>query len=286
MDDWSSVRGHGIRVGAVAPLATDHQGGCQGVSGRVLFFTERVMVMRQFSCAAAAVFCMVCVGLSGWPARTATAAEIDGFRSAKFGSDEKAVRAAILKDFPVREDRIQRIDDKVRKIVGLEVELSVLEPGGPATIYYWMGYSCSCLTRVRVVWRRSPGEDAETASGNMLLVALNLRDHFLARDWSDGGSAISNRLVEQTLILFRGEDSKQRDVLLAAFPVQVTTVENASPDPGDPGGESAGEDAPEDVQGRPTTIRSVDFSEVQVLELVYARNLEQPDVFRIKEGMF
>ena len=227
--------------------------------------------MKRFSFGAEWVFLVACLGLWGLFAPPAAADDIKGFRSASFGANEKAVRAAIIKDFPVNGDRIRRVEDKVRRITGLVVDLSVLEPGGPATVSYWLGYSCRCLTRVRVVWNRELGLKPEEASGKLLLAALSLRDHFLGRDWANG-VAISNRLIENALILFRGEDVEKRDVLLVASPVQILPVEGAA---------EAG-----DAESRRPSVKNADFTDVQVLELIYAVNLEKPDTFKLEEGTF
>ena len=82
----------------------------------------------------AAVLAVATVSTAG-----AQAAQVEGFRSAKFGADEKAVRAAIKADFGIEAKSVRTEVNPLEKTTALLIEMPDLEPGGKAQIAYILG---------------------------------------------------------------------------------------------------------------------------------------------------
>src|ERR1700733_2766505 len=117
-------------------------------------------------------------------ATQAVAANIDGFRDAKFGGNEKSVVEAAIKDFHVSERDIIRSQDPVAQVTVLSVELKQLAPlDVPVTVNYVLGHKCSCLTQATVQWNipdgATPTQHAVAMVGVSALVA-----RFQTEGWS------------------------------------------------------------------------------------------------------
>jgi hypothetical protein len=85
-------------------------------------------------------------------AQNASSALVEGFRSAKFGADEKAVRAAIKADFGLDAKAVSAEENPIEKTTALVTAVDTLEPGGKAQIAYILGYKSKKLIQVNVVW--------------------------------------------------------------------------------------------------------------------------------------
>ena len=80
-------------------------------------------------------------------------AAIDGFRSAKFGSNESAVLRAIKKDFRVNKKSVSRGVNSNEKTVFLMIDVKdLLAESGPSKVIYIFGYKSKKLIQVKVVW--------------------------------------------------------------------------------------------------------------------------------------
>ena len=68
-------------------------------------------------------------------------ANIDGFRSAKFGMKEKEVKKAIYQDFEIPDEKIKTIKHPTERTESLAVTVEQLLPNaGKSRIVYVMGY--------------------------------------------------------------------------------------------------------------------------------------------------
>ena len=185
----------------------------------------------------------------------AQAGQVDGFRSAKFGSDEKAVRAAIKADFGVDAGGIAAEENGLEKTTALIVNLPALEPGGRAQVAYILGYKTKKLIHVNVIWG-APVDPASTAD-QLTGAAILLRNYFLQQGFPPERRVQDQRLADGSVLFFQGLDDKGRQVTLTMFGVPVPP-------------QKAG-DKPGLAQG---------------LRLSYIANAAQPDVFQLKAGSF
>ena len=77
-------------------------------------------------------------------------AAIDGFRSAKFGSNESAVLRAIKKDFRVNKKGVSRGVNSNEKTVFLMIDVKdLLAESGPSKVIYIFGYKSKNLFRLK-----------------------------------------------------------------------------------------------------------------------------------------
>ena len=178
---------------------------------------------------------------------TAPAASVDGFRSAKFGMDEAAVKKAILADFAIREDKIQREQNPVQRTSALIVTVDNLLPeAGPATVSYIFGFRSSTLIQMNVVWLKGKSEALYNA-------ALTLRDYFFAMQFPPE-AAVAGRLPDGRELVFRGTDHNGRRVEILYTPPSKDK---------------------ESAQRAPSS-----------LVLSYIQNPEKPDIFILEPGKF
>jgi hypothetical protein len=149
---------------------------------------------------------------------TATSAQkkwavIDGFRSAKFGMDEKKVTRAIGKDFKISRSKITRSIHATDKTVNLTISVpKILAVGGVSEVGYIFGYKSKKLTQVNVLWGTGP---AEGIDGQEIVDAANLlREHFIKKKYKEDGLATNLKLDDTKILVFRGRDKKNRMALL------------------------------------------------------------------------
>ncbi|NIQ00279.1 MAG: hypothetical protein GWM98_07435, partial [Nitrospinaceae bacterium] len=87
------------------------------------------------------------------PAAKARWAQVDGFRSARFGMREKEVYRAIFKDFRIPRRKVTRQVHPVEKTTRLGITVpELLADGGPAYVLYIFGYNTRELIEVDVLW--------------------------------------------------------------------------------------------------------------------------------------
>jgi hypothetical protein len=138
---------------------------------------------------------------------------IDGFRSAKFGMDEKQLLRAISKDLKVPKTKIKRRTNFMEKITVMEVTVpELLAFGGPATILYTLGYKSKKLANVSIIWGKGAAEKFD-AQG-VVDAANFLRDHFLKNQFDREKLLINSRMNDTEILVFRGFDKQKRGVLL------------------------------------------------------------------------
>lgn len=192
------------------------------------------------------------------PTSSPPPAEIDGFRSAKFGMTEPQVLNAIERDFGIKETQIHREHNPVQKTSALVVDVKDLLPGtGIARVSYLFGYESKKLFTVVIVWARVFNRaDSREA---LVDAAAVLRSHFESEAFPRD-VVIDSRLPDGSVLVFRGMDSQGRMVALTATGLYEQNL--------------AGNPRRKAAQPAP------------VLRLTYIENPQHPDVYSIKRGQF
>ena len=137
---------------------------------------------------------------------------IDGFRSAKFGLNEKQVLEAITKDFKISKNKVKRNMASVSKNIVLTIHLpKFMEIGGPTNINYLMGYKSKKLIQVNATW------GAEVTKNFKPIDVVNLsdllREHFIKKRYKKVGYTLNKKLKNGDIIIFSGRDQKDRMIL-------------------------------------------------------------------------
>jgi hypothetical protein len=180
--------------------------------------------------------------------------QVDGFRSARFGADEKAVRAAIKADFSLEGKAIGVEENPLERTTALLIDVPSLEPGGKAQVAYILGYQSRKLIQVNVVWGApiDPTVTGEQLTG----AAVLLRNYFAEQPFPADRRLQDQRLPDGSALFFQGADPQGRQVSLILF---------------------AGA-APAKAGEKPVPIYS--------LRLSYIADPRAPDVYRLKAGSF
>lgn len=182
-------------------------------------------------------------------------ANIDGFRSAKFGMREKEIYKAISKDFKISKRKVKEKKNTLEKTKSLAITIpKLLEMGGPATITYILGHSSKKLEVVNILW--GFGVTDKPDPQGIVDAANFLRNHFLKKQYKKG--VVANYKLDDTMtIVFRGRDKKNR---MAVLTLNAPKKEDAA-------GESK---ARKDI----------------ILKLSYLLHPDNPDILKIKDGDF
>ena len=180
-------------------------------------------------------------------------ANIDGFRSAKFGMSEGAVRNAIRKDFSIRGRKIKTINHPTEKTKGLAVTVDKLLPNsGKSRVVYVFGYKSKLLIQVNILTGHPVDTDATPQqvinSGNLL------GNYFFKKRYQKEGLVAHAKLSDGSILIFRGKDQQGRMVLLR--------VSNPQPDN-------------ENAKDLKIT-----------LNLSYIEKPGEPDAYKLKDGDF
>jgi len=180
-------------------------------------------------------------------------ANIDGFRSAKFGMRMDEVKQAILKDFGIFDSKIDAISHPTEQTQSLGVSIDQLLPkSGKSRVVYVFGYKSKRLMQVNILM----GHPVDTNltpqqvvdSGNLL------GNHFFKKRYQEDGLVAHARLNDGSVLIFRGKDQKGHMALLR--------LSNPQPKEGNK----------EDLK--------------ITLTLSYIEKPEQPDAFQLKESDF
>ena len=187
--------------------------------------------------------------------------EVEGFRTAKFGMDEAAVKRAIQADFNVKESAISKEVNSVDRTTVLSITAKdVLPDISVARVHYIIGYSQKKLFQIVLLWGAGVSETAPN-SASVLGGAQELLNYFLGQSFKPESRIINAQLSDGNSLLFQGADEKGRVVQL-----QYGTV--AEPPRK---GETTDETKPPRIPyGR----------------LVYVEDPKNLDIFRIKPGQF
>jgi hypothetical protein len=202
-------------------------------------------------------------------ASQAHADPVDGFRSAKFGADEKTVVQAAIKDLRVTDKDIQRIQDPSMQVTVLSVNMKNFAPlNMPATVNYVLGYKCNCLTQATVEWK-VPDSVTPAQRGAALTGVAALVGHFSRENWGKDETVL-NRVTgepkegsENAVVFFHGQNKKGGSaVTLIGAPVKMAKDKN-KPD-----------------------AMTANVDGMKAVSLVYERDAVNPDVRKIDVSQF
>ena len=183
-------------------------------------------------------------------------ANVDGFRSAKFGMDEKRVMRAIAKDFKISSSKVKRAIHPTERTTILEITVpKLMQAGGTAKVAYVLGQKSKKLMMVNIVW--GLGVTKNVNPEEVVAAANLLRSHFIKKRYEKDLLTANARITDNLLIVFRGTDKKGRMILM--------TLTTTTP--------KEGED-------------KVEASKKMALRLSYKLDPTSPDIFTIKEGEF
>jgi hypothetical protein len=145
------------------------------------------------------------------PAQPAVA-QINGFRSARFGMTDAEVRSAIERDFNLRGDAVQAQENKAEQTHVLIVRAAnVLPGGGTASISYVFGFKSKTLIQVGLSWSKAT-DDAMTPE-QLFSNANVLQSHFLTEGYKPDTVATSMP-INGGVLMFRGSDADQHTTML------------------------------------------------------------------------
>jgi hypothetical protein len=187
------------------------------------------------------------------PAQPAVA-QINGFRSARFGMTDAEVRSAIERDFNLRGDAVQAQENKAEQTHVLIVRAAnVLPGGGTASISYVFGFKSKTLIQVGLSWSKAT-DDAMTPE-QLFSNANVLQSHFLTEGYKPDTVA-TNMPINGGVLMFRGSDADQHTTMLI-LQGTFTQAENNQ------------------RQMTPTALL-----------LFYIADVKAPDVYRLPPGSF
>lgn len=189
------------------------------------------------------------------------AADITGFRSARFGDGEAELRPKIAKDLGVNVNDIKVETHPVERTRLLAAQATDLLPdSGPATVAYILGASSKTLMQVNVVWAATAGNRVELE--RIANTANTLRDHLLGKGGYVQESLAANaQLPDGSVLVFRGADVKGRLVVLHLVTQTAPTAAD-------------GKDAAKQAENG------------AVLRLSYIQKPDTPDVFKLAPSAF
>lgn len=181
------------------------------------------------------------------------AMSLSGFRSAQFGMDEDAVRAAIKADFGLEGDAVQVGLNTVERTRVMTIAVpEVLRDGGTAQVSYIFGYESKALIQVGVLW--AAATDPAITDATLYANGDVLRAYFDAAGYLP--ETVSKDVVlENGILLFRGADAAGHTAILL-------------------------------LQGRFEESAGVRTLFPASLTLLYAVNPDNPDILKINSGDF
>lgn len=140
---------------------------------------------------------------------------IDGFRSAKFGMNEKQVRRAIIKDFKVPKKFLFRNVDPKNKTTRLIFTVKdLILKGGVTQITYYLGYKSKRLIQVNLAWGKGVTPAEKNNSKLIVSASRILSSYFKKQGFMKDKYLDDVQLKNGTIIMFRGQDKKGRMIIL------------------------------------------------------------------------
>jgi hypothetical protein len=188
------------------------------------------------------------------PGGPAAPVDLTGFRSARFGMDEAAVRAAIEADFGKEiAERIVTQDNLAEKTKLISVMVpDLFEGAGIGSVSYVFGYKSKTLIQAAVAW--SVQTDPALTPERLFSGGNILQGYFASQGYVPS-TIVSNAMVDAGIIMFRGADADENTVMLLLQ------------------GTFTGEGAQRNLTPN-------------ALLLYYIADAKDPDVFRIPPGKF
>ena len=187
---------------------------------------------------------------------------VEGFRTAKFGMDEAAVKRAIAADFSVKESAISKETNPIDRTTVLSITAKdVLPEIAIARVHYILGYSQKKLFQIVLTWGAGT---SETQPGNTSVLggAQELLNYFVGQSFRPENRIVNAQTPDGNTLLFQGTDERGRVVQL-----QYGTVAEA-PKKGE------------------TTDEGKTPARIPYGRLVYVEDPKNLDIFRIKPGQF
>ena len=122
-------------------------------------------------------------------------ANIDGFRSAKFGFNESAVLKAVKKDFKIKGKGVSRGVNLNEKTVYRMIDVKDLLAGsGPSKVVYIFGYKSKKLIQVKVIWGKLAQKKPNIET--IISTATQLNNYFRQKRYQKNGFASYRQLAE------------------------------------------------------------------------------------------
>ena len=139
--------------------------------------------------------------------------KITGFRSAKFGMNEKSIYRAIAKDFKMAKSKVKKIVHTTDRTTILQIKVpDLFSVGGTAIVAYILGHESKALMHVNVLWGQGATEKVDGES--VVLTANTLRNHFLKKRYIKDKLVANGKVSSTQTMIFRGKDQKNRMLTL------------------------------------------------------------------------
>ena len=152
-------------------------------------------------------------------------ANIDGFRSAKFGMGRAEVTKAIFQDFGIASRNITIINHPTEQTQSLAVTVEQLIPRfGKSKVVYVFGYRSNKLMHVKIFFGH--GVDKSVTSQQVVDLGNILGNHFFNKRHQEDGLVANARLNDGSILIFRGKDQKGRMALLRLLNTQQNNKNN------------------------------------------------------------
>lgn len=153
--------------------------------------------------------------------------QVTGFRSARFGMTEPALRAAIAKDFRLKPDALRKAANPRDGTTTLIAETTNLLPGaGRSAIAYVQGHRSGSLIQVNVLWG-APFESGRSAR-ELAEIAEPLVAYFQRLRFAPLSVAVNVAREDGRITLFQGRDQNGR---MVSFDLRIGKAPDGRPDP-------------------------------------------------------
>ncbi|MCL0046027.1 SH3 domain-containing protein [Nitrospinaceae bacterium] len=152
-------------------------------------------------------------------------ANIDGFRSAKFGMGRAEVTKAIFNDFGIASGKITIINHPTELTQSLAITVEQLIPRfGKSKVVYVFGYRSNKLMQVNIFL----GHEVDKRLTSQQVVDLGniLGNHFFKKRFQEDGLVVNANLNDGSILIFRGKDQKGRMALLRLLNTQQNNKNN------------------------------------------------------------
>jgi len=184
-------------------------------------------------------------------------AQVEGFRSARWGMTDAQVKEAIRKDFNIPPEKVGSEETLSEKTTVLSVNVPDLMAGaGIARVSYILGYATKKLIQVNIVW--GTPVDPQVKQDRIVAAANQLRQLFLEAGYPPDKVTTNTRLPDGTILVFQGQDDQKHTTLLRLAQTPSTAKK-------------------EKAEKDDASI---------ALSLSYMRDSRNPDIYRLKKGQF
>lgn len=212
--------------------------------------------------------------------------KVKGFRSARFGGDEAAVRKAITLDFQLPATAVERFPHPLQRTTVLKVDLPRLAPGtGPASLRYILGYRSRTLVQVDVLWQTAAKSREQIE--DIISTGSVLGSYFDGFSWRKDSVRSLSLLSDDTVLVWQGEESDGPGavrVLLSG--VQVSSGDQAQQQSDDKVRVLQLVSKDDGKRRFYTVDAQLDENRLLSLLVSYIADRDKPDIYVIPEGDF